>query len=174
MHRRLLLIPALAAAAFALAAASPYMRTILPSGWRLTPPAGPIATVGTMPQGIALSPDGKTLAVVESGVNPAALRLLDAKTLATIKSIELKGRIRQTGLVQQNAGLRSGRGDRRDSSRRRDNVRDSIVVALDKGLVAGWILPLVRTWENPPLFQSSLRTTITIEQGAATFGNWRG
>jgi YVTN family beta-propeller protein len=44
-----------------------------------------------MPQGIALSPDGKTLAVVESGVNPATLRLLDAKTLAEIKSIELKG-----------------------------------------------------------------------------------
>jgi len=91
MHRRLPFIAALAAAAFALAAASPSMRTILPSGWRLTPPAGPIATVGTMPQGIALSPDGKTLAVVESGVNPAAVRLLDAKTLATIKSIELKG-----------------------------------------------------------------------------------
>jgi YVTN family beta-propeller protein len=90
MLRRFIFIAALAAAGFGAAAAA-MMQTVLPSGWRLTPPAGPLATVGTMPQGIALSPDGKTLAVVESGVNPAALRLLDAKTLATIKVIALKG-----------------------------------------------------------------------------------
>jgi DNA-binding beta-propeller fold protein YncE len=65
--------------------------TILPSGWHLSPPDGPLAIVGTMPQGIALSPDGMTLAVVESGVNPAALRLLDAKTLRTRSTIPLKG-----------------------------------------------------------------------------------
>ena len=90
MLRRFIFIAALAAAGFGAAAAA-MMQTVLPSGWRLTPPAGPLATVGTMPQGIALSPDGKTLAVVESGVNPAALRLLDAKTLATIRVIPLKG-----------------------------------------------------------------------------------
>ncbi len=91
MLRAILLAAAAAASIFALAEAAPHMQSILPIGWRLTPPAGPLATVGTMPQGIALSPDGKTLAVVESGVNPAALRLLDAKTLATIKVIPLTG-----------------------------------------------------------------------------------
>jgi len=91
MLRRCLFAAAFAAAGFALAAAAPQLQSVLPSGWRLTLPAGPLATVGTMPQGIALSPDGKILAVVDSGVNPAALRLLDAKTLQTIKSIELKG-----------------------------------------------------------------------------------
>jgi YVTN family beta-propeller protein len=91
MLRRVLFAAAFAAAGFALAAAAPQLQSILPGGWRLTPPTGPLATVGTMPQGIALSPDGKTLAVVEAGVNPAALRLLDAKTLATIKVIQLAG-----------------------------------------------------------------------------------
>jgi len=91
MHRRFIFIAALAAAGIGAAAAAAVTQTVLPSGWRLTPPAGPLATVGTMPQGIALSPDGKTLAVVESGYNPPALRLLDAKTLATIKVIDLKG-----------------------------------------------------------------------------------
>jgi YVTN family beta-propeller protein len=91
MLRAILLAAVAAAGAFTLAIAAPHLQSILPSGWRLTPPAGPLATVGTMPQGIALSPDGKTLAVVESGVNPAALRLLDAKTLATIKVVTVNG-----------------------------------------------------------------------------------
>lgn len=91
MFRRFVFIAAIAAAGFGIAAAAAGMQSVLPSGWRLTPPSGPVATVGTMPQGIALSPDGKTLAVVESGVDPAALRLLDAKTLQTKRIIALKG-----------------------------------------------------------------------------------
>lgn len=91
MLRAILIAAAAVAGAFTVAIAAPRLQSILPSGWRLTAPAGPTATVGTMPQGIALSPDGKTLAVVESGVNPAALRLLDAKTLATIKVVTLNG-----------------------------------------------------------------------------------
>lgn len=90
MFRRTLLATALAAAGLVLAAAIPHLQTTLPGGWRLSPPVA-VAVVGTMPQGIALSPDGKTLAVVESGVNPAALRLLDAKTLTTIKTVTLNG-----------------------------------------------------------------------------------
>jgi DNA-binding beta-propeller fold protein YncE len=91
MLRRFIFIAALAAAGFGVAAAAAVMQAVLPSGWRLTPPAGPLATVGTMPQGIALSPDGKTLAVVESGDTPPALRLLEAKTLQTNSVIPLKG-----------------------------------------------------------------------------------
>lgn len=91
MLRRILLLVPLAAAGLTFALASGGIQTVLPAGWRLSPPAGALAVVGTMPQGIAISPDGRTLAVVESGVNPAALRFLDAKTLRTIKLVALKG-----------------------------------------------------------------------------------
>jgi YVTN family beta-propeller protein len=64
---------------------------ILPNGWRLTPPAGSSAATGTMPQGIALSPDGKLLAVVESGVNPPALRVLQTPGLRVAKIVPLAG-----------------------------------------------------------------------------------
>ncbi|MDQ2679688.1 MAG: hypothetical protein M3Y21_01505 [Candidatus Eremiobacteraeota bacterium] len=63
----------------------------LPSGWRINPPSGAVAITGTMPQGIALSPDSSKLAVVESGYNPPALRILDAKTLEVVALIPLKG-----------------------------------------------------------------------------------
>ena len=63
----------------------------LPSGWRLMPPQGALARTGTMPQGAALSPDGANLAVIESGVDPAALRVLSAHTLAELAAIPLKG-----------------------------------------------------------------------------------
>lgn len=63
---------------------------ILPSGWRLSPPAR-VTTTGTMPQGIALSPDGRMLAVLESGSQPAALRLLQTPGLRVLKIIPLKG-----------------------------------------------------------------------------------
>ncbi|HET9096676.1 MAG TPA: beta-propeller fold lactonase family protein [Candidatus Baltobacteraceae bacterium] len=64
---------------------------ILPSGWRLSPPAGPLAHTGTMPQGIALSPDGAMLAVLESGDQPAALRILQTPGLRVRSVIPLKG-----------------------------------------------------------------------------------
>ncbi len=73
----LLVLGALCAGAFA---AASDLGVLLPSGWRLTPPQGAVATLGTMPQGVALSPDGSTLAIVESGVAPAALRLVDVAT----------------------------------------------------------------------------------------------
>lgn len=62
---------------------------ILPNGWRLTPPPASSAATGTMPQGIALSPDGKLLAVVESGVNPSALRVLQTPGLRVAKIVPL-------------------------------------------------------------------------------------
>ncbi len=44
-----------------------------------------------MPQGAAASPDGKELAIVESGFNPATLRLYDAHTLKQVAAIPLPG-----------------------------------------------------------------------------------
>lgn len=75
-------------AALVTAARKPVM---LPTGWRLQPPQGALAVTGTMPQGIALSPGGTMLAIVESGVNPPVLRVLRASTLAQMKAIDLKG-----------------------------------------------------------------------------------
>ncbi|MDQ2866205.1 MAG: beta-propeller fold lactonase family protein [Candidatus Eremiobacteraeota bacterium] len=63
----------------------------LPSGWRLTPPSGPVSETGTMPQGLSLSPDGRRLAVVESGFHPPVLRILAANDLHTIDAIPLRG-----------------------------------------------------------------------------------
>lgn len=64
---------------------------LLPSGWILQPEPELSVRTGTMPQGAAMSPDGRELAVVESGFNPAALEIYDPKTLARIASIPLTG-----------------------------------------------------------------------------------
>jgi YVTN family beta-propeller protein len=61
----------------------------LPTLWRLEPPSGPVATVGLFPQGIALSPDGKRLAVLCAGLGPPALYLLDAVTLHALRTVQL-------------------------------------------------------------------------------------
>lgn len=62
----------------------------LPTIWTLTPPTGAVSTTGTMPQGLALSPDGSKLAVVESGVNPPALRILTTRGLRVLRVVSLK------------------------------------------------------------------------------------
>ena len=40
-----------------------------------------------MPQGLALSPDDSKIAVVESGVNPPALRILDTRDLHPLRVV---------------------------------------------------------------------------------------
>jgi len=66
-------------------------RTIwLPTDWTLTPPSGAVNPTGTMPQGLALSPDGSKIAVVESGVNPPALRILATHDLHALRVVPLK------------------------------------------------------------------------------------
>lgn len=64
---------------------------LLPSGWILQPEPELSVRTGTMPQGAAMSPDGRELAVVESGFNPAALEIYDPRTLARIASVPLTG-----------------------------------------------------------------------------------
>jgi DNA-binding beta-propeller fold protein YncE len=63
----------------------------LPSGWILAPPPALSVRTNTMPQGAAPSPDGRQLAVVESGFNPASLGLYDTRTLERVASIPLPG-----------------------------------------------------------------------------------
>ena len=90
MHYRALLWISLAAVCAATVAAAGSNET-LPSGWRIDGPRGPVATTGTMPQGLAISPDGTRIAVVESGVNPPALHVFASKDLHSLASIALSG-----------------------------------------------------------------------------------
>ena len=81
MLRPILILLTLAALCAGALAAATTGALVLPSGWRLTPPQGGEISVGTMPQGISISPDGTTLAVVESGVADATLRIIDLPAL---------------------------------------------------------------------------------------------
>lgn len=92
MIRRALLLAALAALAISTSAATAWVPSrLLPSGWHLSAPKGPLASTGTMPQGLALSPGGGRLAVVESGFNPPALRVLEARSLRELALVPLPG-----------------------------------------------------------------------------------
>jgi len=91
MKRRIVIAVALCAIAAGAAAVAAGRGTILPSGWLLAAPQTAVAATGTMPQGLALSPDEKRLAVVESGTGPAALRILDVPSLKLERVIKLKG-----------------------------------------------------------------------------------
>ena len=63
----------------------------LPNGWVLEPPPVFVVRTGTMPQGMAVSPDGSTVAVVESGYNPAAVSLYNLPDLKRTATIPLPG-----------------------------------------------------------------------------------
>ncbi len=85
--RRLLILGAIA---FVTLAATAIQTTIIPTGWLISAPTTRVATTGTMPQGITLSPDGTKLAIVEAGFNPPALRVLAVPDLHTIRLIALR------------------------------------------------------------------------------------
>ncbi|MDQ2992671.1 MAG: beta-propeller fold lactonase family protein, partial [Candidatus Eremiobacteraeota bacterium] len=91
MKRRIALTVALAAIVIGATALAAERGVTLPSGWLLPAPQVAAVATGTMPQGIALSPDEKRLAVIESGVGPAALRILDVPSLKLERVIKLKG-----------------------------------------------------------------------------------
>ncbi|HLJ84767.1 MAG TPA: alkaline phosphatase family protein [Candidatus Eremiobacteraceae bacterium] len=87
-------LAAIAAALALTGGAASYARggdSVLPNGWIVRPPNGLSRETETMPQGAAASPDGTSLAVVTSGVNPAALLVYDVATLAQKAEIPLAG-----------------------------------------------------------------------------------
>jgi YVTN family beta-propeller protein len=73
--------------ATALAASAPVL---LPNDWTIAPPTGPVATTGTLPEGVTLSRDGSRAFVVDAGYAPPGLRIIDTKTLATLTRIPLR------------------------------------------------------------------------------------
>jgi DNA-binding beta-propeller fold protein YncE len=108
--RRLLFLSGMAAIAFA--GATITTTTVwLPTGWRISAPAGPVHAVGLFPQGIALSPDGSRLAVVDSGDGPPALLVLDAATLAQQRTVALKGAFGKPVWMDENDVLVAGAND---------------------------------------------------------------
>ena len=74
-------------------------------------PRGLEAQTGTMPQGAALSPDGATLAVVESGVNPAALTFYDTRTLQRMRRVALTGAFGRPVWVQSSVLVAGANAD---------------------------------------------------------------
>lgn len=66
-------------------------RTILPTNWHVSAPDGLVANTGPMPQGLALSPDGQLVAVVESGAGPPGVRIFETNTLHEKTFVALKG-----------------------------------------------------------------------------------
>ncbi|HTD38081.1 MAG TPA: hypothetical protein VK669_11240, partial [Candidatus Limnocylindrales bacterium] len=64
---------------------------MLPTQWKIRPADGVVATVGTLPIGMALSRDGSQLFELEGGYRKPALRVLDAATLHEIRSVPLGG-----------------------------------------------------------------------------------
>lgn len=91
MKRLPIVAAALAALAGAGAVAAYAPSTTLPGGWRLSRPLQAPATTGTMPQGLALAPDGARLAVVEGGVNPPALRFVNPNDFNDMHVVPLEG-----------------------------------------------------------------------------------
>lgn len=64
---------------------------VLPNGWVLRSPVAAVAQTGTMPQGVAISPDGRALAIVESGFNAPALSFYALPDLRARKRVTLDG-----------------------------------------------------------------------------------
>jgi len=67
----------------------PDGRTLLPNGWALSP-AGRPAEVGVGPLGMALSPDGSRLAVLNCGVGKHSVSILDTTTERVTETIPLE------------------------------------------------------------------------------------
>jgi len=63
----------------------------LPNGWVIQSPPGVMTGTDTMPQGAAVAPDGRRLAVVEAGFNTPSLRIYALPDLEQLAQIPLAG-----------------------------------------------------------------------------------
>lgn len=69
--------------------AASALPALLPNGWRIAPPADAVAATGTLPSGIAMSRDATRAFILETGHQKPALRIVDARTLATLHTVPL-------------------------------------------------------------------------------------
>jgi len=63
-------------------------KVLLPNGWTLTP-AGKTVALGDLPLNIAISKDGRFLAVTNNGVGTQTIQLIDAKTNKMLSTTEI-------------------------------------------------------------------------------------
>ena len=63
-------------------------KVLLPNGWALTP-AGTSVTLGDLPLNMAISHDGKYIAVTNNGVSTQTIQLIDAKTHLVVCTKEI-------------------------------------------------------------------------------------
>jgi DNA-binding beta-propeller fold protein YncE len=89
--KRTLLLATLGAFALGGAVLAAPAITTLPTGWKILGSDGPVATVGTLPEGLALARDGSRVFELEGGYAKPALRVLDAATLHELRSVALNG-----------------------------------------------------------------------------------
>lgn len=94
----------------AASAASYAVSTLLPDGWRIAR-AENVLALGTLPQGLTLSPDGTKLAVVESGFAPARLVVLDSHSSQEIAAVSLPAGFGRPAWDSDSSGLWIGTGD---------------------------------------------------------------
>ena len=73
---------------FGLAANAQKSKVLLPNGWALTP-AGTSVKLGDLPLNMAISQNGKYIAVTNNGVSKQTIQLIDAKTHMVLCSKEI-------------------------------------------------------------------------------------
>jgi YVTN family beta-propeller protein len=88
---------------------------ILPTGWKIPDPLGLAVQVGTMPEGLALSLNGRYVYVVENGFNQPGLRVLNSDTLSTLAFVTLHAAFGRP--VPDQAGVWISTGSTRDNFR---------------------------------------------------------
>jgi YVTN family beta-propeller protein len=64
---------------------------LLPTQWRIIGAQAPVATVGNLPSGLALSRDGSRIMSVDAGYGTKMLRVLDTTNWKTLLAIPLRG-----------------------------------------------------------------------------------
>lgn len=64
-------------------------KVLLPNGWSLTPAGTTVSLGGDLPLNMALSPDGRYIAITNNGVSTQTIQLVDAKNFKVLQSKEI-------------------------------------------------------------------------------------
>jgi YVTN family beta-propeller protein len=90
MHRIVCTAAILAGTTLTVAGAAPA-GIVLPTEWTIAPPPDLMVATGTLPQGAAFTADGAHFVVVENGQAGAAVRIFNARTLASERAVDVEG-----------------------------------------------------------------------------------
>src|SRR5215831_12146153 len=84
---------------------------VLNTGWRIQP-AGTDIPLSTLPMSHALSPDGRWVAVLNGGYNPASVSLIDPTSARVVASVEIGDGWRGLAFSRSGNALYAGNGAR--------------------------------------------------------------